>query len=29
MNRILWHAMKGVDARYPVEFTNAGRKKHH
>ena len=28
MNRILWHAMKGVDARYPVEFTNAGRKKH-
>src|SRR5262249_46243266 len=29
MNRILWHAMKGVDARYPVELTNAGRARAH
>jgi YVTN family beta-propeller protein len=27
MNRILWHAMKGVDARYPAEFTSDGKKK--
>ncbi|HEV8718850.1 MAG TPA: hypothetical protein VGX03_39270, partial [Candidatus Binatia bacterium] len=26
LNRILWHAMKGVDAPYPEESTNARRK---
>jgi len=25
LNRILWHAMKGLDARFPAEFTNWGR----
>jgi len=23
LNRILWHAMKGMDARYPAEFAGA------
>ncbi len=27
LNRILWHNMKGVDARFPEEFTNWGRKR--
>jgi hypothetical protein len=25
LNRILWHAMKGLDARFPAEFTNQNR----